>query len=217
MKIKVSLLAMLQRQMLGVSLTAVLIGGLYVLFSREPLSWDNPWLSLFVLVHSIAIAFYLGRFRSASFSYLYTRGYTRDLLWGHKMLSTIIAVLLVWLPMGLIVWTPVRSIVQDKLFISPYFPIMAGREAAVPFIWLGGYAIFLPMFHYVWIRRVQPTRGGDGSVLLAIGMVIVTWTLGSFRWHQDWFKVLVLVLAIVIIATNLAAGFLLHRKLEVQG
>ncbi len=217
MRIKVSLLKMLLRQTLPVTLIGLPVGCFYVLFAREPLLWRNPWMALFVLVHSIAIAFCFGRFRNRSFAFLYTRGYSRDELWMHKMLGTIVSVVAVWLPMGLIVWTPVRSIVQDKLFISPYFPIMAGREAAVPFIWLGGYAIFLPMFHYVWIRRAQPTRGGDGSVLLAIGTVIVTWTLGSFRWHQDWFKVLVLVLAIVIIATNLAAGFLLHRKLEVQG
>ncbi|MHC4638332.1 MAG: hypothetical protein ACYTBP_06470 [Planctomycetota bacterium] len=216
MKIRISLIGILFRQALLVELIALPIIGLYMLFTREPISWQNPWIAIFILSHSIAVAVCLGRFRSADFAFLYTRGYSRDQLWVHKMLATVLCVLAMWLPIALIVWTPVRSIVQDKMFNSPYFPIMAQREAAVPWFWLAGYAILLPMFHYVWIRQAQPIKGSNGAVLLAIGMVIVIVTLMTFRWHQDWFKILILVLSTITIITSLIAGLLLHRKLEVQ-
>ena len=216
MKIRISLLGILFRQTLSVTLIALAIGCLYVQYTREPLDWHNPWIALFILVHSVGISVCMGQFRSASFAFLYTRGYSRDQLLVHKMLATVLCVLAVWLPISLIVWTPVRSFVQDKLFASPYFPIMAQREAAVPWFWLAGYMLLLPLFQYVWIRRAQLMRGGNGAVLLAVGMVIVIVTLMSFRRHQDWFKILMLVLSIISITTSLIAGFLLHRKLEVQ-
>jgi hypothetical protein len=217
MKVKMSLLGMLFRQGLPVTLIGLPIGCLYVLFTREPLAWQNPWTALFVLVHSIAVAVCLGRFRSRSFAFIYTRGYSRDELWAHKMLATVLAVAPVWLPMALIVWLPVRSVVQDKLLVSPYFPIMRIREASVPWAWLAGYAVLMPLFHYVWIRRAQPLRGGNGVVLLAIGVVIAMSTLMSFRWHPQWFRILLWILSAVVVGTALIAGRLLHRQLEVHG
>jgi len=216
MKVKLSLLGMLFRQALPVTLIGLPIGCLYVLFTREPLDWHNSWVAWFVLVHSIAVAASLGRFRSRSFAFFYTRGYSRDELWAHKMLATVLAVLVVWLPMALIVWLPLRSVVQDKLLVSPYFPIMRIREASVPWAWLAGYAILLPLFHYVWIRRAQPLRGGNGVVLLAIGVVIAMATLMSFRWHPQWFRILLWILSGVVVSTALIAGRLLHRQLEVH-
>ena len=216
MKIKIALLTLLQRQLLPVTLPALPLGCLYVLFARDPLDCRNPWLALFVLVHSIALAWGLGRSRSRSFAFVYTRGFSRDLLWTHKMLSTVLAILCVWLPMALIVWTPLRSTVQDKIFVSPYFPLFAIKEASVPLVWLAFYAILLPVFHYVWIRRAQPTLGGDGAALLAIGLVIVAATLLSFPWHPSWFKVLIAVASTVMSVTALVGGFLLHRQLEIQ-
>jgi hypothetical protein len=211
-----SLLIILLRQTLPVSLIALPVGCLYVMFTREVLTWQNPWMALFVLAHSIAIAFCLGRFGSPSFAFLYTRGYSRDELWLHKMLGTASSVLIVWLPITLVLWLGIRSSVQDKMFVSPYFPIMMMREASVPWFWLGGYAILLPLFHYVWIRRAQPLRGENGVVLLAIGVVVVIGTLMTFRWHPQWFRTLIYALSAVIIVTTLVAGRVLHRNLEVH-
>ena len=216
MKIHMSLLMMLQRQMFAVTMIALPIGCLSVLLMREPLEYDNAWLAWFILLHSICMVFSLGRFRSKSFAFLYSRGYSWDAIWCHKMLSTALSVLWVWGAMALVVWTPLRSIVQDKMYASPYYPLFAIKEVSVPWAWLMGYAVLLPMFHYVWIRRAQPTLGGEGSVLIAISMVVVIITLRSFRWHQRWFEIMVMVLAGVVVVTNLVAGWLLHRKLEVQ-
>ncbi|MBN2182020.1 MAG: hypothetical protein JW715_08900 [Sedimentisphaerales bacterium] len=216
MKIRISLLKILFRQTLPATLIALPVGCFYVLLTKQVLSWRNPWMALFVLVHSIAIAVMSGRYRSKTFAFLYTRGFTRDELWCNKMLNTTFSVLTVWLPVALIIWLPIRSAVQDKLFVSPYFPIMMMREASVPWVWLGGYAILLPLFHYVWIRRAQPLRGGSGVILLAISVVIVIGILMLFRRHPLWFRFLIYVLSTVMIAASLIAGRILHRNLEVQ-
>jgi hypothetical protein len=215
MRIKMSLLRMMMRRCLPATLIGLPVACFYVLLTREPLDWANPWMGLFVLAHSIAIASCLGRYRSPDFAFFYTRGYSRDELWVHKLLATVLAVLTVWLPLALVVWLPVRSRVQDVLFRSPYFPIMTMREVSVPWAWLAGYALLLPLFHYVWIRRALPLAGGDGVISLAIGTVVVVGTFMLFGWLPHWFWMLLWVLAAVVTVTNLAAGFFLHRTIEV--
>jgi hypothetical protein len=135
-------------------------------------------------------------------------------LWIHKLLATALTVLAVWLPLALLVWLPIRRQVQDMLF-SPYFPIRMIREVSVPWAWLAGYALLLPLFHYVWIRRAQPLAGGDGVVLLAVGTVVVIGIFMLFHGLPHWFWMLLWALAAVVIATNLVAGLLLHRTVEV--
>ena len=216
MNIKLSLISTFLRQTLGVTLVAFPVMVIFVLFYRDVLDWQNPWMSLFLLVHSIAVVFCMGRFRSRSFAYIYTRGYSRDELWVNKMVASAIAVLVVWLAAAVVIWLPVRSAIQDKMFLSPYFPLMMIREATVPFFWLFGYAVLVPIFHYVWIRRAQPTRGGNGAVLLAIAVVIAAFTLMTFKWHPEWFKVVIWTASGVMTAAGLIGGLLLHRRLEVQ-
>ncbi len=216
MRIKTSLLRMMMRQCLPATLIGLPMACFYVLLTREPLDWADPLMGLFVLAHSIGIVCSLGWYRSRSFAFLYTRGYSRDELWVHKILATALAALAVWLPVALLVWLPLRSDVQDMLFRSPYFPIMTIREAAVPWAWLAGYALLLPLFHYVWIRRAQPLAGGDGAALLAIGTVIVIGIFMLFGWLPHWFRMLLWGLAVAVTVTDLAAGLLLHRTIEVQ-
>ena len=216
MIIKPSLTGTFMRQALGVTMIALPVMVIFTLFYRGVLEWRNQWASLFVLVHSIMIVFCLGRFRSRSFAYLYTRGYSRDALWFNKMIATAVSVLVVWLPAAAVVWLPVRSVVQDKMFLSPYFPLMMAREATVPFFWLFGYAVLIPLFHYTWIRRAQPTRGGHGAILLAIAVVATAWMLMLFRWHPDWFKAAIWSVSGVMTFAGQAGGLVLHRKVEVQ-
>jgi len=216
MNIKLSLIGTFMRQTLGVTLIALPVMVIFSLFYRDVLTWQNPWMSFFVLVHSIAIVSCMGRFRSRSFAYIYTRGYSRDELWCNKMIASFISVLIVWLPVGLFIWYPVRSTIQDKMFMSPYFPLMMIREATVPLFWLFGYAVLVPLFHYVWIRRAQPTRGSNGAVLLAISVVIAALTLMTFRWHPAWFKMVIWTASSVMIAAASVGGLLLHRNVEIQ-
>jgi hypothetical protein len=216
MNIKLSLIGTFLRQTLGVTLIALPVMLLFVLFYRGVLQWQNVWMSLFIMVHSIMIVFSLGRFRSRSFAYIYTRGYSRDELWSNKMIATVIAIMFVWVPMAVVVWLPVRSAIQDKMFLSPYFPLMMIREATAPLFWLFAYAVLVPMFHYVWIRRAQPTRGGSGAVLLAIAVVIAAATLMLFRWHPNWFMNIIWTASTVMTAAGLIGGLLLHRNVEIQ-
>jgi hypothetical protein len=216
MKIKISLIALMLRQMLPITLIALPISCIYLLMTHNVLMWQNSSIAIFILIHSIAIAFTLGRYRSRSFAFIYTRGFTRDELWLNKMITTILSVLIVWLPASLIVWLPIRSAVQDKLFLSPYFPLMMIREASIPWVWLAGYAVLLPLFHYVWIRRAQPLRGEKGVVFLAIAVVIVMAILMLFKNHQQWFIYLVYILSAIMTITCLIAGCILHRNIEVQ-
>ena len=216
MKIKVSLITTFLRQTLPVTVISLPLLCLYVIFTRDILSWQNQVISMFILAHSILITAMLGRPRSASFAYIYTCGYSRDQLWLHKMIATALSFLIVWLPAALIVWLPLRSVVQDVMFQSPYFPLMMTREASVPGFWLFGYAILLPLFHYVWIRRAQPTRGGKGVVMLAVAVVIAAFTLMLFRWHPGWFKAVIYIASAIMTATALRGSFLLHRNMEIQ-
>jgi hypothetical protein len=53
-------------------------------------------------------------------------------------------------------------------------------------------------------------------VLLAIGVVIAGIVLMDYRWHPEWFQILVWIVSAVMASTALVGGLLLHRMLEVQ-
>jgi len=216
MKIKSAFIRLLCMQCLPVTAVALLTGIPYLLLAPGPLTWQNQWLNLIILAHCIALAFRLGRMGRQSTEFMYTQGYSRDLVWLHIIVSTFISVLAVWLPMALCLWLPVRSNIQDHVFISPYYPLMRIREVSLPWFWLYGYGFLLPLFHYVWIRRAQPTKGSEGAVLIAIGVVIVAGVLISDPWHPRWFTALVWTLSAVITVTALIAGRILHRSMEVM-
>ncbi len=216
MTLKYAFIRLLFTHCLPVTLVALLVAVPYLLLSPVPLESNNAWVLVFLLVHCIALAMRLGRMQGASTEFLYTQGYSRDQIWTHLMASTVLCVLAVWLPLACCLWMSVRSNIQDHVLISPYYPLLATREMGQPWSWLSAYALLLPMFHYVWIRRAQPTKGSDGALLIAVGLVVVAGTLVSFRWHADWFKVVTYVLFGIMTMTALWAGRVLHRTMEVQ-
>jgi hypothetical protein len=190
---------------------------LYVLFTREPLVWNDGAPGWFILLHSRFLMFWLGRSRTSGFAFLYTRGYSRDALWLHTMLTHVISILLVWLPAALAIWLGMRSGVQDHLYNSPYYPLMMPRESAIPWMWLGEYALLLPVFHYAWIRNAQPTRGQGAGYLLLGGLVIagiIAVTTGG--WFMR-FQGLVWAMGSLASGSLLAGGLVLHRRLEIGG
>ena len=164
MHVRVGLLLFLMYQCLAPTLVAAPVALSYVLLTPGVLHWRSPFPALFIVVHSWLLASRLGRLRASDVAFLYTRGYSRDSLWLHTVLASALSALMVWLPGALTVWLGLRSLVQDRAFVSPNFPIMAGLETWAPAIWLAGYITLLPLFHYVWIRAAQPTRGwADGK------------------------------------------------------
>lgn len=215
MKMKSSLLVFFLRCLWPVNAAAMIVSILFVLLYPKYFLWNNAWAAVFILIHSVAITFILGRVRSRSFAFIYTRGFSRDVLWLHKMLASVVSVFVAWLPAALLIGLGGRSALQDW-FRNPYLPIMAAREMSAVWFWLFGYAILLPMFHYVWIRKAQPTRSSGSGMLLAVGLFFVALTLVPFSNHAPWFVMVCGLLAAVIIATCTIAGFLLHRTLEVQ-
>lgn len=213
MGIKRGLLFFLLRQTWPATLIAVPAACMYSLLKPDLLHGRDPWPAVFILVHSLILTALLGRFRTAGFAFLCTRGYSRHSLWGHTMLASLLAVLAAWGPAAVILWGGLRSRLQQAL-LSPYFPVMAPREAPVPLVWLAGYALLLPAFHYAWIRQAQPTRGRDGGVFLAVGLVVAVFSViavdpaGWFRWPL-WAAAAATALVL------LAAGRRLHQRMEV--
>lgn len=216
MIVRMALLRWMWRQTRFVTWPAAALALWYVLARREPLDWHDGWVGLFIVVHGCLITACLGRHSTGMFAFTYTRGYSRDAIWGHAMLATIAAILCVWLPVAVVIWTPIRSYIQDSLFQSPFFPLFRIVERPVPFIWLAGYGLVMPWFHYAWIRQAQPCRGAAGGMWLAAGFVVSAITALNAGRLAAWVATVVGITAGVLAVIVLLAGRRLHRSLEVQ-
>jgi tryptophan-rich sensory protein len=191
----------------------------YVLLKREPLFEPNdfwPW--LFILFHSFLVVKNLrGNGHVHRYGFLYARGFDRDTLWVHAMLAHVLGVLMVWLPVALFVWLPIRGAVQDHLLKSPYYPLFMPLEAPLPLVWLAVYIILGPVLHYAWIRRAQPTRGSDAGNFTTVGFLVAAFaTLGMVLYREPWAKCFALATGLAIAGILLVAGWRLHRSAEVQ-
>jgi hypothetical protein len=174
-----------------------------------------PW--LLVLAHCLLLTMLLGRFRSPVFAFLYSRGYSRDVLWGHMMLASAMSILTGWLPAAIILWTGLRSVVHDHLMQSPYFPVMAQCEFAVPLIWIALYLLLTPAFHYAWIRRAQPTRDEGAGGVTAFMVVVALATAFIMGYHvSGWVAWLLGISYMAALASLVFGGRALHRGLEVR-
>jgi len=216
MKIRFALVRWLLIPAEPVNLLALVVWCSYILLKREPLSAYDPWPWIFIGAHGYVLAGCLGRTDGGSFAFLYGRGFSRDVLWAHQTLVTVMAVLMALLPPTLIVCLSIRSHNLDVIFRSPYYPILAPFDREAVLAWWIGYAVSLPMFHYAWIRRLQPTahnRAGDWLSLAFLAAACTTLTLISYRYFL-WEKVAVGV-GLLISVVLLFAGWRLHRSMEV--
>ena len=172
MHIQWPLFCWLFRPLVWLTLVSSMAATCYVLCQDQPLSFRfNTEVFVFILMHSFLISRLVGRVRSESFAYLYSQGFSRDLLWGHVWLATLASVTATWLPSVLLIQTPLRGMYQDYQ-LNPWFPLMASTEW--PFlIWLFlVYGLALPLFHYEWIRSAMPYQGLLSGHLLAICYLI---------------------------------------------
>lgn len=211
-----SLLTWIVRPALPVSLVALAVAVVYVLFKREPLDTVDGWAGAFIVAHGCLVVMRLGRTAVGPFAFLYTRGYSRDRLWAHTMLASLAAVLVVWLPAALMIWLGLRSDYQDAVRQSPYFPIMAPLETTVPLVWLAAYGVLLPVLHYAWIRQAQPTRGGATGPLLAAGLVVAgvsVFNAGRIEQPVWW---IIWIGCALVTAAAFWGGRRLHRRIEVR-
>lgn len=206
----------LMRRLMPVNVVAATLAATLTLVVFGPLYQWREWPAFLILIHSIAITYGLGHFVGPEFAWLHGRGYSRDALWAHTTAAAAAAALAAWLPAALIVLTPARSLVQDQVFRSPWYPIMQPRDAAEVWRWLGMYGALLPVLAYGWIRRAQPTQGGAGGWLLTIGAVLAGASLLNTPIREPWFGWIVYATWAVVAAICLVAGRLLYRTLEMK-
>ncbi len=217
MMVERGLLRILWRRALPATLLGMLGLVAYVLIWPALMTLKDPWPEMVVFVQCFFLAGLLGSFKSPAFAFIYSRGYSRDALWRHVMLISALSILVGWLPAALVVWSGLRSVIHDHLFQSPYFPVMAPFETYVSCVWLAVGVLLMPAFHYVWIRLVQPTKGGESGIglatelFLALFLVFVTpnFLSGSMVWLAGASYGVVLVVLLL-------GGRVLHRSVEVR-
>ena len=207
------------RQVRWVTLIALVVALGYTLFEPELLYHRSLGLPLlFVFVHSILITWRLGRARSREFGFLYSQGYSRDAIWWHMMLASAASVITVWLPVALIIWSGLRCSLQDAM-LNYRFPFMGPLEMTYLLWPLLLYFLFVPTFHYAWIRNLQPTRGPVAGFFVAVAMVMTVFTLWSSL--DNMFQLSGIALWLILGGLIMASGSLLlgswrlHRRLEV--
>jgi hypothetical protein len=215
MKIHIGLLRIYWRQVLPATVMGMLGLASYVLFYPGIIGWNDPLPLLPVGLQSLLLAWLPGRFSSPAFAFIYSRGYSRDQLWGHLMLANALSVLAAWLPASLIIWAGLRSDLFDHMLLSPYFPVMAPLETPVPWTWLCFYIVLIPPFLFAWIRKAQPCGGELDGVAIAVAVLVVDITiLGTFNYFGQWYWLVADFVIAVISVCLLYGGRKLHRSLE---
>ncbi len=216
MKLRMGLLRWLLRRTRAVTLLSLPVVLLFVLFWPHPLTSRSGWPVLFIFGHSLFVTGAVGGLRGGTRAFLYSRGFSRDTLWGHCMVATALCALAVWLPASVAVWSGLRSFVQDSMARSPWFPVMAPAEMFLPWLWLGLYALVAPVFHYGWIRAAQPTRAPGAGLFLMVGMALCLLTVFILGFPGPWFRWVACAGGLGIFLAALLGALRLHRRTEVQ-
>ncbi len=221
MKVKLALILWLLRVTAPVTLIALVAAVTYVLFRRAPfvhqdfVSLIAPW--LFVALHSVVLVAFVSRVHTSGFAYLYSRGFSRDTVWLNQMTASALAVLVVWLPSALCVWTGLRSALQEHLMQNSEYPVMAPTDTPFPWFYLMGYAIALPTLQYAWVRRNQPTLGQESGDALIVGIVLATFSvLAMTSYREGWAQAIAIAGGIAVGLTFVVTARSLHRGIEVQ-
>jgi hypothetical protein len=208
-------------QTLPVTLIALPLAMVYVVLREEPFEFRVDQVpALFVLLHSLAIVWSLGRVRSVGFGYLYTQGYSRGALWGHMMLASLAAVMAVWLPVAASIWLPIRSAFQDVVLRNPYAPFMSPAERAFTLWWLWVYSVLVPLFHYAWVRSSAALRGLVSGHILAFATVaaqFTVWLSLPRGWQAGWIRASLASAFLAAAIVLMVGGYRLHSRMEVRG
>ena len=94
---------------------------------------------------------------------------------------------------------------------------MGPLEMVVPVVWLCFYIVLIPIFHYVWIRLGQPTRGGFGGIAIVIAILFAFMEVADnmYLLNQCVLRLCEVMLVIIVVCL-LLVGRKLHRLLEVR-
>lgn len=171
---------------------------------------------LFIMAQSVLTARQMTRFDAPSAAFLYTRGFSRDRLWVHRIAAHLMCVLAVWGPASLIVWLGVRSVIQDRLIENPYYPLLRSADFGVPLVWLATYLLLVGVVEYGPVRRAQPTRDRDAGYIIECGLMFLL--IVTFAGLSESPQLSIPIAAAVAFASIvlLVGGSRLHRRIEIQ-
>jgi tryptophan-rich sensory protein len=211
------LFRMFWRQSLPATVFGVIGLSAYSLLWPDVMTIRDIGPPLLILVQCLLLVMLLGRTESPAFSFIYSRGYSRDALWGHAMLASVLSVAVGWLPAALVVWSGLRSFLHDNFFQSPFFPIMSPFETTVPLIWLGIFVFLTSVFHYVWIRLAHPSKGGRGGFYGAqVLLLAATTAFILFNFVPGYIAWVSVISCVVVLVAVVLGARALHRNLEVR-
>lgn len=217
MTVSRGLLGFMWRQALPATILGGACLGLYTVVYPKVMTFRDVWPALFLYVQCVLLAILLGNYRTPAFAFLHSRGYSRNTLWGHLMLTSGLSILASWLPTALIVWSGLRSFVRDRMFRSPYFPVMGPLENHIPLVWLTLALLFITSLHYVWIRHAQPTRrGGDARLMVAGILAAVLVAYYTVHHFGGWFGWLTGGLYVLVVTCLIWGGRVMYRSVEVR-
>ena len=198
-----------------VTLPAAIAGIVFTVFYTNRLT-ELPALAwAFIFAHSALLAQATSRFDSPAAAFLYTRGFSRDQLWTHRVAAHLLCVAVVWLPASLIVWLGLRSSNQDFVVQNPDYPLFRAEDYFVPVGWLVGYLLAMGFVLYAPIRVAHPTRSRGVGHALAYGGLLAGAVLMNLPMHAVWQSVLAYGSAIAVSIVLLCGSWRLHRQIEV--
>jgi len=93
----------------SVTVVAATMAAIFALVNPGQLEGSVFVVLTFIALQCVLTAWLTGRYESPAACFLYTRGFTRDRLWSHRILAHLLCVLAVWGPASLIVWLGIRS------------------------------------------------------------------------------------------------------------
>jgi hypothetical protein len=199
-----------------VTIVAAILAALFVLTYPERLATAIFFPLFFIIVHSVLTTRQMSRFDSPAAGFLYTRGFTRDRLWSHRVAAHLACILTVWGPATLIVWLGIRSAFQDRFLENPYYPLFRGADFTIPLWWLATYLMLLGAAQYGPIRRAHPTLDRDAGYVLELGMILVLLGFANSAWRGPWyFGAFVAAFGVASVALLLGSRWL-HRQMEIR-
>ena len=219
-RIKPALLKWQLRKLWLFNIVMLALGVPYVLLTKEPLIPPGNLVPLSaIIVHSGIMAASLGRISSPRIGFLYAQGFTRDQIWWHTLLASVVSAILVCGTAWLLMVTGLRAYVHDQLLESPWFPYAARAEGAFPLILLFEYALTIPLMHYSWVRANQPYSDAEAGLTLSIGGVcLLLWGYGMALSHSRYpgFLSLVAWSCTPLILLLILVCWRTHRRMEVR-
>jgi hypothetical protein len=193
---------------------------IYVMTRKEPFTAISTSPCWFPPLHAAVIVWFLGRANTSAAGYLHIQGFSRDTVWWHTLLSSVVCMMFAWGITALLIGTGLRSACQD-LLQNPFFPYTAPVEVGFLWVWLWEYAMCLPLAFYCAGRWGHSARGNDAGLMgAALLTLLLLSSLATYRgWYSNFSFIQnfpLLLTSAVVACAALLAGRQLFCQREVQ-